>query len=88
VVLYIGKYLGAERLLTRESTFSHKDDIQIFLECQLLFCHKENVVSSNFNFFLSTSIYDLNTTVNSRLHNILWLYSNILCKSYFKEMWK
>ena len=48
VVLYIGKYLGAERLLTRESTFSHKDDIQIFLECQLLFCHKENVVHTCF----------------------------------------
>ena len=44
----------------------------------------EFILKASCNFFelLFTSIYDLNTNVNSWRHNFIWLYSKIWWKNY------
>ena len=45
----------------------------------------EFILISSCNFFelLFTSIYDLNTNVNSWRHNVIWLYGKIWWKKLF-----
>jgi hypothetical protein len=63
---YIGKYLSGEILLTPECTMKFSPLIVELLEFIL-------ISSCNFFELLFTSIYDLNTNVNSWRHNCIWL---------------